>query len=196
MDDSPTTEKRVRGRPREARVEGDVFDAVFELVAESGLGAVTMDAVSVRAGVSKPALYRRWPGKQELLLAAAESRLGPLSVPDLGDFRAELRMVLRARLVAYALPGSARLFAGLIAAAAEADEERPAYSAYLARTTAQTREILERGIRRGEVRADLDVGAAVTVIASSLLMRVVIEGLPPDEGFAESVLDLVVRAAT
>jgi len=177
-------------------VEAAVFQAVFDLVAQSGLSAVTMDAVAVRAGVSKPAIYRRWPGKQDLLLAAAESRLGPLAVPDLGDFRAELRMVLRDRLVAYALPGSARLFAGLVAAAAEADEERPAYNAYLRRTTAQTREILERAIARGEVRAELDVDATVTVFASSLLMRLIIEGRTPDESFAESVLDLVVRAAT
>jgi hypothetical protein len=66
----------------------------------------------------------------------------------------------------------------------------------LARTTAQTREILERGIRRGELRADLDVGATVTLFSASLLMRLIIEGRPPDESFAESVLDLLVRAAT
>jgi AcrR family transcriptional regulator len=176
-------------------VESDVLDAVLDLVAEAGLGAVTMDAVAVRAAVSKPAIYRRWPSKLDLLLAAAEMRLGPISVPDLGDFRAELRMVLRARLEAYRLPGSSRLFAGLIAAAADAGEERPAYSAYLTRTTAQTREILVRAVVRGEVRADLDVSTAVTLFSSSLLMRALVEGQTPDEAFAESVLDLIARAA-
>lgn len=172
-----------------------MLEAVLGLVAESGLSAVTMDAVAARAGVSKPAIYRRWPGKQDLLIAAAESRLGPLSVPDLGDFQAELRIVLLDRLAAYRLPGSARLFAGLIGAAAEAGEERSAYAAYVGRVTAETRRIFERGIERGQVRAGFDVDAAVTLIASSLLMRITVEGQTPDEAFVESVLDFVARAA-
>ncbi|MCM2416320.1 helix-turn-helix domain-containing protein [Streptomyces sp. RKAG290] len=108
------------GRPREERVAGAVLEAVVGLVTEQGIGAVTMDAVAARAGVSKPAIYRRWPTKQDLIIAAAETRIGALSVPDLGDFRAELRFVLTARLEAYRLPGSDRLIAGLIGASADA----------------------------------------------------------------------------
>ncbi|WP_393054453.1 TetR/AcrR family transcriptional regulator [Streptomyces sp. LN549] len=107
------------GRPREERVTGAVLRAVVDMVHEQGIAAVTMDAVAARAGVSKPAIYRRWPTKQDLIIAAAETRIGILSVPDLGDFRAELHFVLTARLEAYRLPGTDRLIAGLIGAAAE-----------------------------------------------------------------------------
>ncbi|WP_242438906.1 hypothetical protein [Streptomyces sp. CB00455] len=50
--------------------------------------------------MSNPAVHRRWPTKQGLIIAAAETRIGVLSVPDPGDFRAELRFVLTARLKA------------------------------------------------------------------------------------------------
>jgi alpha-ketoglutarate-dependent taurine dioxygenase len=65
------------GRPREERVTVAVLEAVVALVTETGLDAVTMDAVAARAGVSKPAIYRRWPTKQDLVIAAAETRVPP-----------------------------------------------------------------------------------------------------------------------
>lgn len=186
--------ERGPGRPREERVTGAVLNAVVELVTEQGMQAVTMDAVAARAGVSKPAIYRRWPTKQDLVIAAAETRIGPLSVPDLGDLRAELRVVLMARLEAYRLPGSDRLIAGMIGAAAEAGAVRGQYAQYTERITSETRRILERGIARGDVRPDVDVRAAATLVAAPLLFRLVGEQGLPDARFVEALVDLVARA--
>ncbi|MEU9828447.1 TetR/AcrR family transcriptional regulator [Micromonospora chersina] len=119
------------GRPRQEHVTGAVLSAVLELMTEQGLTAVTMDAVAARAGVSKPAIYRRWPGKHGLVLAAAETRIGVLGMPDLGEFRAELEAVLDARLGVYRIPGTARLLAGLIAAVEEDGTVRGAYQRYV-----------------------------------------------------------------
>src|SRR5213076_282823 len=146
--------RRGPGRPRQEHVTKAVLEAVVELVAEQGMGALTMDAVATRAGVSKPAMYRRWPTKQDLIIAAAESRVGTLTVPDMGDFRAELRAVLMERVRAYRQPGVDRLLAGVISAAAEAGAGREAFRAYVTRVTSETRHLLERGIARGDVRAD------------------------------------------
>ncbi|MFJ5206809.1 TetR/AcrR family transcriptional regulator [Streptomyces nigra] len=186
--------ERGPGRPREERVTGAVLSAVVELVTEQGMGAVTMDAVAARAGVSKPAIYRRWPTKQDLVIAAAESRIGVLSVPDLGDFRAELRVVLTARLEAYRMPGSDRLLAGLIGAAAEVGADRAEYARYTERITSETRRILERGVARGDVRADIDVRAAATLVAAPLLFRLIGEREVPDSQFVDALVDLVARA--
>ncbi|WP_370410384.1 TetR/AcrR family transcriptional regulator [Streptomyces fradiae] len=193
-------EKRVRsegrgpGRPRDERVDIAVLDAVVALVAEGGLAAVTMDAVALRAGVGKMTIYRRWPTKQDLLIAAAESRVGPLSVPDLGDFRAELRVVLETRLKVYREPGIDRLLAGVIGAAAEADAVRTAYGAYSARGMGETRRILERGIARGDVRPDIDVRAVATMVAAPLVFRLVGEMEAPDGALVDTVVELVSRA--
>jgi AcrR family transcriptional regulator len=186
--------RRGPGRPRQEHVTRAVLDAVVELVAESGMAALTMDAVAARAGVSKPAMYRRWPTKQDLVIAAAESRIGPLTVPDMGDFRAELRAVLAARMAAYRQPGIARLLAGVIGAAAEQGSVPAGYGAYTARVTSETRHVLERGVTRGDVRPDADLGTATTLIAASLLFRLVAEQELPDEALVDSVVDLVGRA--
>ncbi|MFE3458444.1 TetR/AcrR family transcriptional regulator [Nocardiopsis aegyptia] len=182
------------GRPRQERVTGAVLDAVVALVAERGMSAVTMDAVAMRAGVSKPAMYRRWPTKQALIIAAAEARIGLLEVPDLGDFRAELRVVLAARVEAYRRPGVDRLLAGVIGASAEVGAERGAYGEYAARVMGETRRILERGIDRGDVRPDTDIAAAATLVAGSLAFRMVGEQRLPDDALVESVVDLIGRA--
>ncbi|MEU7011060.1 TetR/AcrR family transcriptional regulator [Streptomyces sp. NPDC046332] len=182
------------GRPREERVTRAVLDAVVALVAEQGMGAVTMDAVATRAGVSKPSMYRRWSTKQDLVIAAAESRVGPLTVPDMGDFRAELRAVLMARLEAYRQPGIDRLLAGVMAAAADPGSERGAYGEYTARVTGEMRHIVERGMARGELRPGIDVDAAVTLVAASLVFRMVAELRMPDERLVDSVVDLIGRA--
>ncbi|MEV6115912.1 TetR/AcrR family transcriptional regulator [Streptomyces sp. NPDC052109] len=186
--------ERGPGRPRQERVTDDTLEAVIELVTEQGVKAVTMDAVAARAGVSKPAIYRRWPSKQALIIAAAESRIGPLSVPDLGDVRAELREVLTARLTAYRLPGTARLLTELMASAAEAGGDRGEYADYTDRMMAETRRILQRGIARGEVRSDIDIRSAATLVAAPLVYRLVAERELPNERFVEDTVDLVVRA--
>lgn len=186
--------RRGPGRPRQEHVTRAVLDAVVDLVAESGMAALTMDAVAARAGVSKPAMYRRWSTKQDLVIAAAESRIGPLTVPDMGDFRAELRAVLTARMKAYRQPGIDRLLAGVIGSAAEAGAEPGAYRAYTARVMCETRHLLERGVARGDVRSDVDVSAASTLVAASLVFRMVGEQQMPDESLVESVVDLIGRA--
>jgi len=186
--------ERGPGRPREGRVTSAVLAAVIELVTEQGMAAVTMDAVAARAGVSKPAIYRRWPGKHDLVIAAAETRIGVLTVPDLGDFRAELRAVLDARLEVYRLPGTSRLLAGLIAAAQDSGDEHGAYQRYVSRIMSETRKILQRGIARGDVRRDVDVQAAATLVAAPLVFRLVIEQQLPDERFAANLADMIARA--
>ncbi|MGW1916780.1 TetR/AcrR family transcriptional regulator [Streptomyces sp. NPDC002076] len=186
--------ERGPGRPRQERVTDDTLEAVIELVTEQGVKAVTMDAVAARAGVSKPAIYRRWPSKQALIIAAAESRIGPLSVPDLGDIRAELREVLTARLEAYRLPGTARLLTELMAAAVEAGRESGEYVDYTDRMMAETRRILQRGIARGEVRPDVDIRSAATLVAAPLVYRLLAERELPNAHFVEDLVDLVVRA--
>ncbi|MGD6742471.1 TetR/AcrR family transcriptional regulator [Streptomyces sp. BH106] len=186
--------RRGPGRPRQEHVTRAVLEAVVELVAEQGMGALTMDAVATRAGVSKPAMYRRWPTKQDLIIAAAESRVGTLTVPDMGDFRAELRAVLMERVRAYRQPGVDRLLAGVISAAAEAGAGREAFRAYVTRVTSETRHLLERGIARGDVRADAPITDVTTLIASSLVFRLVAEQRTPEKELVDSVVDLIGRA--
>jgi AcrR family transcriptional regulator len=186
--------ERGPGRPRQERVTDDTLRAVVELVTEQGVKALTMDAVAARAAVSKPAIYRRWPSKQALIIAAAESRIGPLSVPDRGDLRAELHELLTSRLASYRRPGTGRLLAELIAAAAGDESAQGEYAAYTERVMGETRSILERGVARGQVSADVDIRSAATLVAAPLVYRLLAERDAPDARFVDEVVELVARA--
>lgn len=60
-----------RGRPVNTELTPAIMEAVLALLAENGYAALTTAAVAKRAGVSTATLYRRWPSKRDLLLAAA-----------------------------------------------------------------------------------------------------------------------------
>ena len=58
------------GRPREQRADRAIIDATLELFADEGYYSLSMEAVAVKAGVSKATIYRRWAGKRELVIDA------------------------------------------------------------------------------------------------------------------------------
>ncbi|MCP3785456.1 TetR/AcrR family transcriptional regulator C-terminal ligand-binding domain-containing protein [Micromonospora sp. A3M-1-15] len=72
---------------------------------------------------------------------------------------------------------------------------RGAYQRYVTRLMGETRKILERGIVRGDVRADIDVQAAATLVAAPLIFRLMIEQQVPDGRFAAGLADMIARAA-
>ncbi len=72
-----------RGRPRSEKAQKAILAAAAELLLEPGLGAVSMDAVAARAGVSKATIYRWWPTKETLALDALHNEWA--SVPPAQD---------------------------------------------------------------------------------------------------------------
>ena len=86
-----------RTRRRGAALEAAILDAAARELAESGYRGLTMDRVAARAGTSKNAIYRRWPSRAALSVAAYRSLLParPEDVPDSGDLRADALALLR-----------------------------------------------------------------------------------------------------
>ncbi|MDP9134132.1 MAG: TetR/AcrR family transcriptional regulator, partial [Actinomycetota bacterium] len=70
MDGKPTTATARRGRPRSEKATNAILEAAAELLLLRGLGAMSMDEVAERAGVSKATIYRWWPSKEMLALDA------------------------------------------------------------------------------------------------------------------------------
>jgi AcrR family transcriptional regulator len=83
-----------KGRPRNADADGAILAATREALAELGWGGLTMGDVAVRAGVAKTTLYRRWPSKNELVVAAVAEQLNELEMADLGSLRADIEAVV------------------------------------------------------------------------------------------------------
>jgi AcrR family transcriptional regulator len=71
-----------RGRPRSASSEQAILTAALDLIAEGqGPATITVAAIARRAGAGKDTIYRRWPGKEDLLLDALASQQRPLEIP-------------------------------------------------------------------------------------------------------------------
>jgi AcrR family transcriptional regulator len=67
---TPPSRPRRRGRPRDPAIDGRILAATREVVAEVGVGSVSISAIAARAGVGKPSIYLRWAGVEELVAAA------------------------------------------------------------------------------------------------------------------------------
>ena len=65
------------GRPRSEQAEQAIIEATLDVFAEQGFEGVCVELVAARAGVGKATIYRRWPNKEELLLAAFGSLKSP-----------------------------------------------------------------------------------------------------------------------
>ena len=53
--------------PRVVRSRRAVLEAAVAVLAETGYGAFTIDAVARRSGVARSTIYRLWPGRPELI---------------------------------------------------------------------------------------------------------------------------------
>src|SRR4051794_14503745 len=92
----PSESLKPRGRPRSEKARRAIMDAASELLAEGGPGALTMEAVAARAGVGKPTVYRWWPDRHAVAMAALmEANLGPDTTSARRTAMAALREQLR-----------------------------------------------------------------------------------------------------
>jgi AcrR family transcriptional regulator len=79
-------------RRRGAALEEALLEAAWEELVESGYAGFTIDGVADRARTGRQVLYRRWPAKRDLAIAAVshyQSR-NPVAVPDTGSLRGDL----------------------------------------------------------------------------------------------------------
>lgn len=85
-----------RSRRRGAELEDALLRAAWEELSEVGYARLTMEGAAARAGTSKAVLYRRWPNRAALVLAAVRNRVAPISseIPDTGNLRGDVLGVL------------------------------------------------------------------------------------------------------
>jgi len=172
---APRTAPRARGRPRSPRAHRAILDATLALLAEKGYERLTVEDVAATAGVGKATIYRRWPSKAPLVIAAY-AQLPGLVPPDTGNLPDDLTTLLRsfARILE-----STPLPRVLPILAAECLHD-PELSKLLVPINSERRKpllgILERAVSRGELPGDLDVGAAADLIVGPIMTRVYFTG--------------------
>lgn len=186
--------ERAVERPAGLHADRDpqIFAAVLDLLPEIGYDRMTIEAVAARARVSKATIYRRWPGKPEMVADALRHRKGDVYLPpDTGSLRGDLLAMLRATAdictadialmlaVVFAMQTNAEL-AGLMR-----EHVLPA-----ARLNSDA--ILDRAAARGEITVDDTLRDLFHGLCPALLTsRLVADGRPIDEAFLESIVDRV-----
>lgn len=83
-------------RRRGPELEKALLDAAWAQLVSGGYGAFTFDAVAERAGTSRPVIYRRWPTREALVVAAMRHFFtrGSRPVPDTGSLRGDVITLL------------------------------------------------------------------------------------------------------
>lgn len=186
--------RRAPGRPRSDAAHDAILTAAIALVREVGYDAVTMDGIAARAGVGKATVYRRWAGKETLVADGIERIVAGFPAPDTGTVRGDLAVVMRYTMAMYADPATTALLSALVAAMARSAPIADAVRrGFVGRWRDVVTAALERGVARGELRADADLALAIELIAGPLFHRFLITGGAVDEALAHGVVDVVLR---
>ena len=180
------------GRPREARADRAIVAAALELMAEHGVHALRMDDVADRAGVGKATIYRRYRSKEQLVTDAVGALVSEIEVPDSGSTRTDLLALMREAVELYRGSLAARLMPTIIdEMSRNAELAAVARDRFLNARRAALETVFDRGVRRGDLRSDLDMELALDVLAGPLFYRLVVTGGPIDERLAEGVVELI-----
>jgi len=187
---------RPSGRPRDARSDEAILAATLELLQEQGYGGLTIERVADRAHVGRPTIYRRWPSKPALVVASlVQSARLAVPVRDTGSLRRDLIAVQRHQVELMSSPDSRRITAGLIADLASDRHLAETYvSQYLAPRRATVWQVLQRGVDRGELAADVDFAFIYDLLVGPLFMRAVVWGQPLPRNAAEKTADVILAA--
>jgi AcrR family transcriptional regulator len=185
------------GRPRSQRTETAILKAASQLLAESGLAAMTMEGVAARAGVGKASIYRRWPSKGALAFdATLDEYLAGQPAPDTGSLEGDLLATARDWVRVINRSPSGKTLRGLIAevqsdpSLADAWRER-----FVAQVRRRRRPIVERSIARGEIPAASDPELILDMLYGPLYHRYLHGHLPLNDRFAVGVASMTAAAA-
>jgi AcrR family transcriptional regulator len=168
-------------------VRDNILGVTLSLLERLGYSAVTTDLIAAEAQVSKTTIYRHWRTKQQVVVDAMRRRLPNLDVPELGSAEAEVRWILEHRLEDYRNPGTLRLVGGLVGAAVSDHRLKPIFDEWVENLSRAIRQVIQRGMARGDVRPDLDIFALETLIAGVVSRTVILQ-----KSFTQPTIDEIV----
>ncbi|MFG2385335.1 TetR/AcrR family transcriptional regulator [Streptomyces avermitilis] len=182
------------GRPRSAAADAAILAATREALVELGWSKLTLGDVATRAGVAKTTLYRRWAGKNELVVDAVAELFDELELPDLGSLAADIEGVVLQFATILARP-EAR--SGLMAAVAESTRDDALRERIRASIVDRQKRLVLAGRSRAQARGELPPeddadGAARTVdlifdmVAGAVVHRTLVSAEPVDAAWARS----------
>jgi AcrR family transcriptional regulator len=180
--------KRGRGRPRSQASEDAILGATLDLLADGGYNAVTVDKVAALACASKATIYRRWPTKENLVIAAFELT-EPLTIPR--------RRKMVDQLVDIIWQFSQFMqntpLGGVLPALAAERQHNPELDEALAPLIQARRQplidIIEAGIEKGEMASGTDPEFVADLCMGPVQMRGLTMHLPVSKKYIRQVVE-------
>lgn len=171
-----------RGRPRAAGADEAILDATLEQLATEGYSRMSLDAVAAAAATTKPTIYRRWPSKDALVVAALARLQGEAVPARTGDTKADLIAALRDFRVKLLRPNGMSMIGVVLAEERHLPELIERFRDELAAPRRRAlRAILDDGVREGVVRRGADLDAAVSMLVGSFYGSYIATGTVPDD---------------
>lgn len=161
-------------RRRGPVLERAILEAALEQLSTVGWNGFTMEGVAAEAQTGKAAVYRRWPSKEDLVADALEAGLPRLDeAADQGGIREDLFHVCRrVRDAMFSRTGIALRSVLYECDAAAAERFQGLIVSRVVEPSAQLfRAVVQRGVNRGDVRADALCELVLDVIPGLLMYR-------------------------
>ena len=193
--DDDDSGRRRPGRPRDPGYDKTILDAALEILFDKGYAGLTIDGVAAQTGVGRPTIYRRWPSKPALVIAALSQSVGLSPTPDTGRLRDDLLAFQRQLVRLMGSPDSRRITAGLVADLVAHPELAETYLRdYIRPRQMSVWQALQRGVDRGELRSDVDFALVYDLLIGPLFMRSVVRGEALGSELAEQTVDVALAA--
>jgi AcrR family transcriptional regulator len=172
------TDRKGPGRPRSARVDGAIIEAVLELLTGGVTAeALSIEAVAAKAGVGKATIYRRWVNKDALLVDAVATLKGPL--PEIAGVSVRDDLVALLRPVgAKTAVRTATVLPCLISELKRSPKLHECYQKIIEPRRELMRGVLRRGIESGELRPDIDIEIVMAMMVGPMLAQSVMDWNP------------------
>ncbi|MET7880806.1 TetR/AcrR family transcriptional regulator [Micromonospora profundi] len=186
---------RSPGRPRSIRADEAIIEATLDLLAEgSTVEALSIEAIASRAGVGKATIYRRWAGKDALLLDALRRLKGILPQPTGHSIRDDLILLVGA-IGKNIDPRAEKIMPCLVPAVNRSTDQYQLYQNIIAPRRQLMREVLRRGVDEGVLRADVDIEVTMALLTGPMLIQRVLQWSPDlnEVDLPERVVDAVLE---
>ncbi len=181
---------------RAARVRAAVLQAAAELLVEVGYELLSVEEVANRAGVHKTTVYRRWPGKADLIADATRLRAHQeVPIPDTGTLEGDLQALAHDVVANIGSRSGGAMTRAIVSAAAGSEDLTEAMHGFWSERLALTESVVERAIERGELPSSADANLIIEALIGPLWVRLLLTGEPIDEGLADRVAELVCSGA-
>jgi AcrR family transcriptional regulator len=171
--------------------EGELLAVTLALLQENGYDRLTLDAVATTARASKATLYRRWPTKADLVLAAFVEGTRQVAVaPDTGSLREDL-VRMGESVCAHASAHASTIRAVLVEVSRSAELNDTMHRQFLDQRKALMEHVLTQAVERGEIKASAITDDLWDVLPGYLIFRSILTGRSPSSRTVAELVDNV-----